>query len=101
MGLSNGPLAARVLVVDDDLIMRHAVCWMLHRGGYQALPADGARHALEIIKNDPPVHLVISDIAIPEMRGTQLIREMARLSPQTAGLLMTGHSIKQVDLPDG
>jgi hypothetical protein len=39
---------------------------MLHRGGHQALPANGARHALEIIKNDPPVHLVISGIAIPE-----------------------------------
>jgi two-component system response regulator (stage 0 sporulation protein F) len=67
-------------------------------GGYEVLPANGPRQALEIVKNNSPVHLVLSDIELPEMKGTQLIREVARLSPQTAVLLMTGHI--NVDVPD-
>jgi CheY-like chemotaxis protein len=74
---------------------------MLERaGGYEVLPASGPHQALEIVKNSPPVHLVVSDIEMPEMKGTQLIRAVAQLSPQTAGLLMTGH-INPVDVPDG
>jgi DNA-binding NtrC family response regulator len=66
---------------------------MLNRRGYEVLPADGPHKALEIVKKDPPVHLVISDIVMPEMQGTQLIREVVQLSPRTAIVLMTGGTI--------
>jgi two-component system cell cycle sensor histidine kinase/response regulator CckA len=89
------------LVVDDDEAMRDAVTRMLHRAGYDVLPANGAHHALEIIKANPPVHVVVSDIQMPEMLGTQLIREVTQLSPQTAGVLMTAAIINPADLPDG
>jgi CheY-like chemotaxis protein len=35
--------------------------------------------------------LVLPDIVMPEMRGTQLVREIVRLAPQTVGVLMTGY----------
>jgi DNA-binding NtrC family response regulator len=89
------------LVVDDDEAMRDAVTRMLHHTGYDVLPANGAHHALEIIKASPPVHVVVSDIQMPEMLGTQLMREVTQLSPQTAGVLMTGAVINPADLPDG
>jgi CheY-like chemotaxis protein len=89
-----------VLVVDDSPAMRDIVSRMLKREGYQVFVADGPRRALEIVKNNPPVHLVVSDMMMPEVRGTQLIREVSRLSPQTAAVLMTG-SIRPVDVPDG
>ena len=91
----------RVLVVDDERMILRAVSRMLEReGGYEVLPANGPRQALEIVKNNLHVHLVISDIEMPEMKGTQLIRVVAKLSPQTAVLLMTGH-LYPVDVPDG
>jgi DNA-binding NtrC family response regulator len=82
--------AARVLVVDDDAMMLASVSKMLSRQGYDVLPASGPRQALEIVRTTPPIQLILSDIAMPEMRGTQLISEVFRLSPQTAGLLITG-----------
>jgi DNA-binding NtrC family response regulator len=82
--------AARVLVVDDDSTIRDVVSLMLKCEGYEVLVADGPRQALEIVKNRATVHLLISDIEMPEMKGTQLVRETARLSPQTAAVLMTG-----------
>jgi CheY-like chemotaxis protein len=74
---------------------------MLKCEGYEVLLADGPRHALEIVKHNPPVHLVVSDLMMPEMEGAQLIREVAQLSPQTAAVLMTGSAITPVDIPEG
>jgi len=90
---------ARVLVVDDDSTMLEVVSRMLTRAGYEVLPANGARQALEIVNNPPGVDLVVSDLKMPDMQGTQLVREVARISPQTAGLLMTG-AVNLADVPD-
>jgi hypothetical protein len=38
---------------------------------------------------------------MPEMPGTQLVVEVLRLSPQTAGLLMTGDVVNPPDVPEG
>ena len=92
--------AARVLVVDDNALILASVSQMLSRQGYEVLPASGPRQALEIIRTPPPVQLILSDVAMPEMRGTQLIAEVFRLSPQTAGLLMTGE-VQPPDVPEG
>jgi CheY-like chemotaxis protein len=88
----------RILVVDDNAVMLDAISQMLRREGYEVFPAAGARQALEIVKNNSP-DLVLSDIVMPEMRGTQLVREIVRLSRQTACLLMTGYF--PGDVPDG
>jgi DNA-binding NtrC family response regulator len=93
--------AARILVVDDDLMMLGAVSGMLRRAGYEVLPADGPRQALEIVRNNSAVDLVVSDISMPEMPGPQLVHEIAELSPQTAGVLMTGAVLNSADVPDG
>ena len=92
--------AARVLVVDDDAMMLAYVSRMLSRQGYEVLPADGPRQALEILRTPPPVQLILSDVEMPDMRGTQLVFEVLRLSPQTAGLLMTG-GVNLIDVPEG
>jgi DNA-binding NtrC family response regulator len=92
---------ARVLVVDDDAMMLASVSKMLSRQGYEVLPAFRSRKALEIVRTPPPVQLILSDVAMPEMRGTQLVSEVFRLSPLTAGLLMTGDVASLPDLPQG
>ena len=93
--------AARVLVVDDDALMLATVNQMLSGQGYEVVPASGPRQALEIVRTTPPIQLILSDVSMPEMRGTQLVSEVFRLSPQTAGLLMTGDAGSLPDLPEG
>ena len=92
---------ARILVVDDNAVMLDAISQMLRHDGHEVFPAAGPRQALEIIKNIPAVHLVLSDVVMPEMQGAQLIREVVRLSPQTVGMLMTGFVRNAEDVPDG
>jgi CheY-like chemotaxis protein len=93
--------AARVLVVDDDLMMLDVVSRSLKRTGYKVLPADGPRKAVEIVRNNSPVDLVISDIAMPEMEGTQLVREVVQISADTPVVLMTGGAVTEADIPVG
>ena len=88
-----------VLVVDDDPLMLNVTSRMLTRNGYDVLSTDRPRQALEIVRNSP-VHLVLSDVLMPEMQGTQLVREVVRLSPQTVAVLMTGYITKVADVPD-
>jgi DNA-binding NtrC family response regulator len=79
--------------------MRGFVSRLLKREGYQVLSAEGPRQALEIVTTPPPVDLVVSDIDMPEKPGTQLVREIAQLSPQTACVLVTGGATNMADVP--
>jgi DNA-binding NtrC family response regulator len=93
--------APRVLVVDDDALMLTFVSQILARQGFEVLPASGPRQALETVRTTPPIQLILSDVSMPAMRGTQLVSEVFRLSPQTTGLLMTGDIDSLPDVPEG
>jgi two-component system cell cycle sensor histidine kinase/response regulator CckA len=80
--------------------MLGAVSQMLMLRGYEVLSAARAHQALEIVSNGPSIHLIVADLLLPEMKGTQLIREVLRLSPHTACLLMT-YGIDAPGVPDG
>jgi DNA-binding NtrC family response regulator len=92
---------ARVLLVDDNSLMLDAVSQLLRHKGHHVFSAGRPCQALEIVRDSLFIHLVVADLLLPEMRGTQLIREVLRLSPQTACLLMTGYVTNVPDLPDG
>jgi DNA-binding NtrC family response regulator len=92
--------AARVLVIDDNQLYLAALDKMLHRGGYQVLQATDARRALELIRNEPLIDVVLSDVMMPGMPGTDLAREVALISPQTAVVLMTGGVISSAAVPN-
>jgi len=91
--------AARVLVVDDDALFLQVVCGMLRREGYDVFAAVSAQKALEIVKSVGPVDVVVSDILMPGMSGTELVRELAELSPRTSSLLMTAAPLSEVAIP--
>ena len=92
---------ARVLVVDDDVRVLNLVKLTLTLDGYEVLATDRPHQALEIVRGGPAVHLVLSDVEMPAMPGTHLIREIARLSPGTVRVLMTGGIIDSAQVPDG
>jgi two-component system, cell cycle sensor histidine kinase and response regulator CckA len=93
--------AARVLVVDDEQLCLDVTSRRLRREGYEVFPASGPRQALEIVKKNPLMDLVLSDIHMPEMRGTELVREIARISPRTASIFMTAFVLNPRDVPKG
>jgi CheY-like chemotaxis protein len=71
-----------VLVAEDDEDLRSVVCLALAEQGYTAIEARNGREALSIIfgKDPPDVHLIISDLDMPEMSGADFLRVISNYS---------------------
>ena len=84
----------RVLVVDDNRIIRERIVWMLEDFGFTANDASGAKEALEILRKnqtDKPYDLVIVDQTMPGIDGWQFASEVHadnRLVPRRMVLMM-------------
>jgi len=93
--------APTVLVVDDEPSVLQLICHALGTYGYTALAAADARQALEIVKNaGPTINLMLSDVAMPGIRGPELAREIKRLSPSILVVFMSGNA-GLAELPTG
>jgi CheY-like chemotaxis protein len=72
------------LVIDDSMLIRHAVCRYLEDEGLQVESATNGAEALEMLQNLRP-DLIITDLQMPKMDGYQLIRKL-RSEPLTCNI---------------
>jgi CheY-like chemotaxis protein len=72
----------RILVVDDEDLIRDIVAFDLERKGYEVVHASGGVAALEVVKKERPA-LVISDVRMPAGTGTQLLGWIKALNPRS------------------
>ena len=79
---------ARILVVDDEAMVRRLLCQRLSREGYQCEEADGAEQALDGLKGSS-IDLVILDIKMPGKSGIELLPEIKAAYPDTAVMMAT------------
>lgn len=87
-----------VLVVEDEAIVRAPICRMLRNLGYYVLEADHGEHALQVMhEHHSPVHLVISDVMMPEMDGTQLVALLRSWYPSMRVLFISGYSAQYLE----
>ncbi|WP_428390819.1 response regulator [Lichenicoccus sp.] len=82
----------RILLVDDDPLVRTATIATLEDLGHSAIEAASGPQALEILRAGALLDLVITDYSMPMMTGVQLAEEIARLRPELAVLLATGYA---------
>ncbi|NQY99173.1 MAG: response regulator [Bdellovibrionales bacterium] len=64
------------LVVDDDQGSRQVIATKLSRFGYRIIQAESAFAALDILKSNPEIEFVFTDIKMPKMDGSRLIQEI-------------------------
>jgi two-component system cell cycle sensor histidine kinase/response regulator CckA len=82
-----------VLLTEDSPAVRAAVKKILEQHGYTVIEAPTPRAALDIAsKPGPPIHLLLTDVVMPEMSGRELAAELARLRPEVRVLYMSGHT---------
>jgi PAS domain S-box-containing protein len=82
-----------VLLVEDDEHVRALVKSMLRRSGYTVLAAAGGELALEIARRHlSPIHLLLTDVVMPNMNGRVLAEHLTALRPDTRVLFMSGYS---------
>jgi two-component system, cell cycle sensor histidine kinase and response regulator CckA len=82
----------RVLVVEDEMQVREVAARFLRRAGYEVLTASDARTALELLNSAGSFDLVLTDSAMPGMRGEDLAIEISRVQPGLPVILMSGYA---------
>jgi signal transduction histidine kinase/CheY-like chemotaxis protein len=89
--------SAVILYVDDDPLIAMSTMEMLEDLGHQVIGANSGLHALDIIKSEQPIDLMMTDHVMPGMTGIELAAASREVRPSLPILLATGYA----DLPEG
>jgi signal transduction histidine kinase/ActR/RegA family two-component response regulator len=82
-----------VLVAEDEEMVRKLACKVLEMSGYRVLEAANGGAALLICeRHNEPIHLLITDVIMPEMSGRELADRLAQLRPEMKVLYMSGYT---------
>jgi PAS domain S-box-containing protein len=82
----------RVLLVDDDAIVREVLTLSLEESGYTVLAVDSGAAALGWLAAGDRVDLMVSDLTMPGMDGLALIRAAQEQRPGLPAVLLTGYA---------
>ena len=102
------PAVARqsvILVADDAVLIRNLVTLLMQQEGYFVLSAADGHEGLELSRHYPgSIDLVITDVQMPRLNGTDLCAHLLEERPGIKALLMSGADIREivsqnVDLP--
>jgi two-component system, cell cycle sensor histidine kinase and response regulator CckA len=87
-----------VLVVEDEVMVRTPICRSLRKQGYFVLEAKNGEDALQVMQaHHSPIHLVITDVMMPEMDGAELVSMLRDWYPRLRILFMSGYSPHQLE----
>src|SRR5215469_16659727 len=93
-----GGWMAKILVIDDDPLVRSTVARVLRHRGYEALLAEDGQKGLKLFQSEAP-DLVITDIIMPEREGIETIREMRAARPEVKIIAISGGGrLRNLDL---
>ena len=81
----------RVLVVDDEEVIRDVLESLLEREGWSVTTAANAAEALETFENDPH-DVVLLDLMLPDRPGLEVLRELRRRDPDAVVVIVTAYS---------
>ena len=79
-----------LLVVDDDAMVRSLETQILRLQGYTVLEAESAAAALRVAASTVTIHLLITDLMMPEVDGLELTRRFREVHPKTPVLMVSG-----------
>jgi len=82
-----------ILLVEDDEMVRKLVNEVLDNEGYRLLEAANGVAALSICAQyEEPIHLLLTDVVMPEMSGRELANRLAAVRPELKVLYMSGYT---------
>jgi two-component system cell cycle sensor histidine kinase/response regulator CckA len=96
------PGKATILVVDDEVSLRKLLVRQLRSDGYNVLEAGYGAEALAVARSSAePIDLVLSDIVMPGMIGTELAQRLLAEHRGIRVVLMSAHTISTPEAIDG
>jgi len=82
----------RVLLVEDEDVVRNFAARALARQGYEVLEAGTGVEALEVMEREKgKVDIVVSDVIMPEMDGPTLLKELRKTNPGLKFIFVSGY----------
>ena len=88
----------RILVVDDEPVVRRFAARVLEAEGFLVSEAGDGADALRLLHEEvPDVDAVISDIVMPRLNGVELLQVLSTTHPQLPVLLMSGYAHTQLE----
>jgi two-component system cell cycle sensor histidine kinase/response regulator CckA len=88
-----GAVTETILVVEDETTVRNVVVRCLRSRGYQVLEAQHGEDALLVAeRHNAPIHLVVTDVVMPNMSGTELFHHLRRWYPKMRVLFISGYA---------
>ena len=88
---------ATILVVDDEVSLRQLIVRQLRSEGYTVLEAGYGMEALAVARTADRIHLVLSDIRMPGMLGTELAKRLLAEHPSVRVVLMSAHALDDLE----
>ena len=79
----------RILLAEDDQVMREYLARALERSGYAVRAVDRGTAALPLLRSEP-FDLLLTDIVMPEMDGIELAQKAAEIAPDLRVMFITG-----------
>ncbi|MDE3171870.1 MAG: response regulator, partial [Gemmatimonadota bacterium] len=82
-----------ILLVEDNAGLHKLVSRLLTSAGYTVLGARDGREALRLLEERmQPIHLLLTDVVMPQMGGRQLVEQLSAVAPDLKVLYMSGYS---------
>ena len=82
---------AGVLLVDDEAVMRRFLRRHFEARGWACWEAENGRDALTALESGLRIHLIITDIAMPQMTGIELLRRLRACNRRTPVIVLSGY----------
>ncbi|MEW6658998.1 MAG: ATP-binding protein [Thermodesulfobacteriota bacterium] len=86
-----------ILLVEDDSALKGVIAKGLQRYGYEVWEAANGQEALAISAREKgPIHLLLTDVVMPQMGGRELAERLALLRPEIKVIYMSGYTTNAV-----
>ena len=87
-----------ILLAEDNEMVRTLTCEILKRQGYTVVEARHGADALDIARRyHGPIHLLLTDVVMPEMSGPELVSRLGPIRPQMKIVYMSGYTADAID----
>ena len=83
---------SKILLVDDEMLVRMGTAHMLQDIGHLVIEASSARQAMQVIESETHIDLLLTDYAMPDMSGDELALAARKIRPELKLLLVTGYA---------
>jgi len=83
---------ARILVIDDEALIRQSIATYLEDSGFEVLQADDGPSGLQMAHDQNP-EVILLDLRMPEMDGLEVLAEVSRDQAETPVIVVTGAGV--------